>query len=473
MTQLNRRPTGWNVPRHVSSSIRQLLPLTGLALLLTACGEGPASLPDMSERLSATLTEVTSPEAAASRSPAGVGEGFAPALRAAVADHESYRAAVAAEDAAVDRIGTAASARRPQITANATAGALRENGGVADDTTTGIAGGLNISQLVYDGGASTAEINGASAEALAARAERQLRANEVALEAARAWIDVWQLDARLGLLRSRTSEMERLLSQIERMATNGMLDRAALASARRQILDIALEETRLQADRREARVRFASFFNEDPARIDRPADLIPPAQARAAATSWRQAPALERAAAELLGARSAVNRAEAAFRPRARLQAGVTSPMDTDESTDLTVGLAVEYTFGDGGRRQSQLEAAEAQLEAAEAQLGDAWRTLEAEIDASLSRLAAIERSMPLVARQIDLSASEAATARSQIATGQADLRKLVEAEIENYRARDRHIAMQAERQILLLTIASRTGQLAARLGLERDDARG
>jgi outer membrane protein TolC len=51
--------------------------------------------------------------------------------------------------------------------------------------------------------------------------------------------------------------------------------------------------------------------------------------------------------------------------------------------------------------------------------------------------------------------------------TGQSNLRQLVEAEIEIYRAQDQQIAMQAERQTLLLTIASSTGALSTLIGLQ------
>ncbi|TCP20000.1 outer membrane protein TolC [Rhodovulum adriaticum] len=420
----------------------------------------------MAQEVSDTLTETTMPDAEANIAPVDIAMGFGPALKSAVEANDAYRALLALETAAVERIGVASSVRHPQITANANVGALRETGGIADDTTTGIAGGLTISQLVYDGGTSRAEVNGATAEALAARAERVAQGNALALEAARAWIDAWQFDARLRLLHSRTDEMNRLMAQIERMASNGMIDRGALESARRQIIDIALEQTRLEADLNEARVRYARFFNRPVGQLARPADLVSSTEVRKAAKDWQQSPQLQRAAAELLVSQAALAKATSAFRPSARLQAGVTSPMEQEESTDLSVGLVLEYTFSDGGRRRSELDSAQARHAAAEAQLSDAQRALNAEIEASLDQLDAIEKSMPLVARQITLSASEAKTARSQIATGQANLRQLVEAEIENYRARDRHIALQAERQILLMTIESRTGRLAQRIGL-------
>lgn len=454
----------------IRSNKTRALTLSSLALLLAACGAPPTDVAQMSETITARLNEATDLDVAAAPEAINLGVGFSEAVRAAVQGNEGYRAAIALETSAMGQIGVALSVRRLQVNGNANLGGTQETGGsTADETTTGVAGGFNISQLIYDGGESTAAVNQATAEALAVRAERETRGNDLALQAARAWIDVWQFEERLGLLRARTTEMDTMVAQMERMAANGFVDRATLDSARRQIVDIRLDETRLVADVHEARVRFVRFYNRAPKRLGQPAEIITLSQARAAAATWQQAPGLKRSAAEWLTADSAVASAEAAFRPRARLQAGVSSPMQDGESTDTSVGLVLQYTFGDGGRRRSQLEAAQARATAMEAQLADAQRTLEAELDAALTRLAAIERSMPLVAEQIRLSASEAETSRSQITTGQSTLRELVEAEVENYRAQDRQIAMQAERQILLLTIAGRTGELGRLIGLQTD----
>jgi outer membrane protein TolC len=361
---------------------------------------------------------------------------------------------------------------RPQISGNANLGGFRETGGTQpDDTTTGVAAGINISQLIYDAGASTAAVNSATAEALAARAGRQARGNEIALEAARAWIDVWQFEARLALLRQRTAEMDGLIAQMERMAANGMVDRAAMDSARRQVIDITLEETRLRSQLDAAQVRFERLFNRAGGNLGQPAPLLTMAEAEAVTTAWQTAPELQRTAAQMVAAQNAVMQAEAAFRPTARLQAGVSSPMEEGESTDTTLSLMVEYQFGDGGRRRAELASAEARAEAAEEQLTDAQRRLQAELAASITLLRSIERSMHLVAEQIRLSASEAETSRSQITTGQSNLRQLVEAEIENYRAQDRQIAMRAELHTVLLTMAARTGDLSRRLGLETENA--
>lgn len=435
--------------------------LSVVALASAGCTGTPMAVTEMSAALSAELAAAS----ADAEAPVALTSGFAPAVARAVETNAGYRAALAQEREAASRVGVAESVRRPQLGANANLGAIQEFG-AGGSTTSGIAGGISLSQLVFDGGESVAAINRATAEALGARAERAARANDLALEVARAWIDAWQYGERLQLLRVRTEEMDTLVNQIERMATNGMIDRAALDSARRQIVDIQLEETRLQSDLADAQVRFRRHFRQAPGRLGRPVDIVTPAAARAQARAWQNAPVLEARVASLIAARHGVEEAEAAFSPRIRLQTGLRTPLESGDPTSGNLGLGFDYSILDGGRRVSQLEAAIARRAVTEGQLREAQTAIEAELEAALARLAGIERSMPLVARQIQLSESEASTARSQIATGQSNLRQLVEAEIQNYRARDRQIAMQAERQLLLLTIAARSGALAGIIGI-------
>ncbi|WP_238381066.1 TolC family protein [Alkalilacustris brevis] len=438
------------------------------ALALTGCVGTPIAITEMSAALSAELATAS----ADAEVPVSLAAGFKTAVARAVQTNAGYRATLASEREAASRVGVAESVRKPQLSADASLGGIREFG--ADrSTNNGISGGISLSQLVYDGGESVAAINRATAEALGAQAERAARANDLALDIARAWIDAWQYGERLRLLRARTEEMNTLVGQIERMATNGMLDRAARDSARRQIVDIQLEETRLQSDMADAQVRFRRYFRQAPGRLSRPDDVITPAAARALSRNWQGAPSLEARAASVISARHSVQEAEAAFSPRLRLQTGLRTPLESGDPTSGTLGLGIDYSLLDGGRRAHQLEAAIARRAASEEQLREAQTTLEAELEAALVRLSGITRSMPLVAEQILLSESEAGTARSQIATGQSSLRQLVEAEIQNYRARDRQVAMQAERQILLLTIAALTGALAEIIGLGTDQNAG
>lgn len=436
------------------------------ALVLLASCDGPTEMSDMRKAVDERLTTYSSEVPSIVGGPIPLTQGLSPALKTAVSMNEGYLGALALEAEAMGQVGVASSARRLQLTGNANVGGIRETGTNAN-TTTGVAGGINLSQLVYDGGASASVINRATALALSAHAGRVAQGNEIALNAAHAWINLWQYSERLRRMQARTVEMDTLVEQIKRMASNGMLDKASLEHVQRQIVDIKLEEARLVAGQSEAHVLFQRFFKVKPAQVPQPAELVSAGQARSLAENWQTAPGLQRLSAELFAAQAAVGEAKSSFKPNVRLQAGAGSPLDTASSPSMTVGFSLQYSFSDGGRRTKQLEAAEARVVATDAQLSDAQRGLEAELQAGLTRLASIERAMPLLADKLRLSRSEAETSRSQMLTGQSNLRQLVEAEIDIYRAQDQQIAMQAERQTLLLTIAARTGALSLLVGLQ------
>ena len=446
--------------------------ISAMLFVFASCS-GPSALPEMRAVIDERLAMGAMSTLVLDSDPVILTAGLGPALRAAVSTNEGYLGALALEREAMGQIGVAKSARRPQLSANANVGSIREIESDANDiTTTGVAGGINLSQLVYDGGASRASMNRSTAMALSAQAERLAKGNEIALKAAKSWIDQWQYTERLRLMRVRASEMDTLVDQIERMASSGMLDRASVDSARRQIVDVKLEESRLLAGQSDARVLFTRYFKRQVSDLQKPAELVNAEKARALVDDWHGAPLLQSQAAQFLAARAAVAEARAAFRPRALFQAGARSPWEENESTDLTVGLSMEYSFNDGGRRLNQLASAEARMQAMDAQLTDAQRGVEADLQAALSRLVAIERSTPLLEEKLRLSRSESHTSRSQLMTGQSNLRLVVEAEIEVYRAQDRQIAMQAERAIILLTVAARTGALSTLIGLQDDSMR-
>ena len=432
--------------------------------LLSGCSEAPLDISQVNEAIGATLNAES--KDSDQNKLVTIESGLRTSLGEAVKANDAYRSLLALESEAFAKIDIANSARKTQVSTNASIGGLNENG-ASGGSTIGFNGGLTLSRLLYDAGESTATVDLTSAQALAAQAERQLRANELALEAARAWIDVWQFSARIGLLNDKTSEMDTLVSQIERSANSGMIDRATLEGVRRKIVDISLERVRLDSNLQESQIRFRRYFNQSPSTLSRPSEVVDLKQFNAMVEDWQQAPALRRQAAELVMARYNVKIAEAEFKPRARIEGAIRAPMQSDQSAVTSLGVLLTYTLGDGGRREANLRSANSRLEAAQAQLIDARSRIEAEILAATTQLASIEQSMPLLAENIRLSAGEAEIARSQIVTGQSNLQRLIEAEVQNYRALDSQIAIQAEKMILQLTVAALTGGLGRELGLD------
>ena len=318
-----------------------------------------------------------------------------------------------------------------------------------------------ITQLVYDGGASLAAIDSATASALSARAAAQETGNAVALEAVRAWGDVWVAQQQLSAITSRSNAIQTLFNQIEQMTSSGMIDTATRDGAHLTLLDIRMEETNLRSAKAEAESRFQRYFNIIPARgLKQPMLLADEEVVKKAGSDISQVPSLRRAAADLVSAEANVSQARAQLKPSVNLNTGVTSPMKATDSTDTRIGLQLRYTFSDGGRRKSQLAAAIAHQESMKAQLADAQTEAKATLHSTLAKLTALSEAAKINEEKLSTAIAEAAAAESQIALGQATLNQLIDAEIKQYRAYEQQLKTEAGRVLVQATLLAGTGDL-------------
>lgn len=439
--------------------------LTGI-LLLGGCIADDQRASRIEQRLATHLEGLQTADAAIAAPSVAIND-FEGAIKSAVETNKGFAAARALETAAMAEVGAVKAVRRPQVSATASGGALNE-GSPVDNQITGVAADLMVSQLVYDGGASRAAMDGAVAQALAARASAQEAGNAAALEAVQAWADLWAVQQQLGFLSSQSAEVEVLLEQLDRMTENGMLDSATRDSARVAVSDIQIEEAAVRSARAAAEARFAQYFGGLPsAGLSQPKALYTTSELSGLAKDVSLAPTLRKIAAELIAAESAEVQARAQFKPTLNLNLGVASPMDKNDGTDTTVGLQMRYTFNDGGRRKSQLQTATARREAAAASLELAKAEAETMAATSLARLLALDQSAGLIEKKLAAAESQAGTAASQISLGQSTLRGVIDAQISRYRAQEQQIKVIADRVVLQANIAASMGILLKRLGVE------
>jgi len=382
----------------------------------------------------------------------------------AVRNNEGYQAAILLEEEAMSMIGVARSVKRIQYSGQSTIGGIFESGSESDTDTKGVAANFNISKLLYDGGQSRSLINQASARALILQAERRGLGNKIAFDAASSWIEICYIRERLELLSVGSDKLDSLINKMDRMAVSGMIDLSILDASKSQLVDISLQKKILEADLAASEIRFKRYYKKEGINLGKPSFLISIEQARKEASEWKRAPSLEVSVASFVVARNEVSVAEAAFKPRAIARAGVNSPMKNGNSTDKTLGVLVEYTFGDGGKRNSQLKASHAKLDSAKAKVKDTQLMLQTELNSTLAKLNAIDNSIPLLRNKIKLAEANVKTLRSQLNTGQSSLGKLISAEIKLFDSNNKYMSTEAEQHGLILKISSLTGALGRNL---------
>jgi adhesin transport system outer membrane protein len=453
-------------------SVSRILAVSIVALaLLSACQNNNVL---STEKLDASVAAMTrsdvtlSPnDGSGARQAIDRSQGYRAALRSAVMENPEFAAVIRRYRGANASLRVAQSATRPQITGSVTAGGIAEDG--VSGLTTGAAVDVSLSQLIFDGGQTRASIAGATAQAYGARANVSVAANEVGRSAAMAWIDLWQANSQIALLQKRVIEVGPLIEQIERLISSGIVDRAALAAAQRQFLDLKLEEENLTANLRDAQERFNRYYGERPRAVTAPQRLFLDAELAHMANIWQDSPALIVAAAELIVAERALEAARGEMGPSINVRAGGRSPLDQADNPDATFGLVLQYTFGDGGRRQANVERLDERLQAGRATFEDTKSETLVEVETALSRHKMLRGILSVLEAQIRELEIESTTLRSQIASGQANMRQLVESEVLYYRAQARQIEAQGELTALEIVLAAATGQLVNKLAIDID----
>jgi adhesin transport system outer membrane protein len=406
--------------------------------------------------------ELTVPEALKPADSAVSLKSYASALNQVSEKHPRVVALAAQSRRAAGALGERASAFKPQVGLTGRAGQYDDGTGWTNGATVG----LDISQLIYDGGAAKAGMDAAQTAKIQADLTLVATREEVLNSAGAAWIDVWFLEERARRMKARLDEASPLINRIKKMAETGLADRTIIEKADKSVLDVRLEIQRLESSRSEAAGRFSAYFGTTPKNLTAPKSLVSSAEAQSAADNWRESAQLKASASRVLTANFELQLAEADLKPKIVANAGSTAPLSSDAPVK-SIGLMVTYNFSDGGRRKSRIESAKASVAAAEADLELQMTQSEAAAFAANLSYADVTTGITLVKEQIAVLSQSRETARSQIASAQSNLNTLLETEIDLYRAEDRLLALESEKLKLELRMLQIGGKLAQAAGRE------
>jgi len=438
---------------------------------LTACGSPQYSTDTVKSEVLA-LAQV-SPDVAVARSGAiKLSGAFENDLSRAVRAWPEYIAAQSAAAEAREMIAVSEAARKPQLRASSNLGRLTETGaGIATKSTEGASASVTMSQIVYDGGASLAAVDGAQAAAYAAEIETQVVANRAAHDAGAAWIDAQTIEARQRALAAVMSKADEMLGQIDTLVASGMVDKSASTSADIAVRNLELEQSQLDASQHEITARYIKQFGSPPKNLGQPPKLLTQADLAKIQKDWATSPSLLQSAAGVLSAKQALLAAQGREKPTIGLSSGITSPMSRTDQSSYAVGFEVSWIIGDGGRRKADTAAKAARLEAAQQALEGLKLQGKSQLDTAVSQREALLKSLTMLSAQNTAASKEIEILWSQLATGQTTVRQLIDAEVSAYRTADRQITAKAELAKLELKMLATSGLLATKLGLNDTQA--
>ena len=391
-------------------------------------------------------------------------DNFEKSVKRSVLDNSQYTSSVAFEQESIAAIGAMNSLLEPQILGNALLGFIID-GTDGIKVREGITAEISFSQLVYDGGSSSSKISNATLKAAQASLARLEAANVAALEAAEAWNKLWESAERLKWLNKKTGVVEEIVTKIDWMASGGFSDKSTVQLAEREILNLALKNSRLEGEVKSNQLIFFENFNVIPENLPEPFYLS--FDKHLPETNWKLFTAIKKSTIDLLLAESSVESAKAAYSPVVKFNSSLSAPKNSDVQAEGTLGLSLDYTFGDGGLKDSELQAAEARVNGRQAQLEKAKVDSRKKMKLDKARLKTIERNLLLLQGKISLLEAELETLKSQLTTGQATLPKLVTMEMQHFETVDEIIQLKSEKHSIYFNALHQAGKLSELIGVK------
>lgn len=418
--------------------------------LLVSCGTlGNDEQRDLDLEVQSVVENTVSKNSLPKRPKPGVS--FIEHLRSSILHDPEVAAAQYAIEASIALVSSARSQIKPKITGSTLAGAYNTDLGSAGSET-GASFSVQVSQLLYDGGASLSNISGAELEVELSRAALDLRVNEVAYEAASVWSNLWLAQSDLNGLENLSSELSERVAQVKRMAETGLIDRSISEVIDGRLIDLEIQRRDAQSQLDVAKYAFADYFGVEAWNVGFPSSA-PIVQTEKLDTDI---PQIREAALRVLAAREQVKVTQSKFSPIVALEASGSSPLEKNDKPNAQLGLVVTYNFYEGGKRKADLMRAEREVDRTE----EILLSVQRDVSRSLADLR--ERRSNLIVKiklQSDKIASinrQLQTAEAQIQTGQADVAKVFEMKLQRHQLqasvrRARADLISAEYQIAAL----------------------
>jgi len=373
---------------------------------------------------------------------------MAEAVASALKRFPDFRAAQANRRAAIELVGQARGNYYPS--ADLTLGTGRE---VTDSPATRFQGEdanlnrreaeLTVTQLLYDFGNTSGQVRRFAERADGANYQVANAAENVALRASLAYLEVLRLRGQLTLARENVAAHERTVRQVDALVARGAGRRSDLqqAAGRLALAQNLLAQTEGQLA--QAETGYRHLVGAAPGALSRPEGLaarLPENFERVVVETVAAHPAVLAAEREHTAAQADRDSARGRIAPRLNLEAGASRNHDIDGvrglQEDRFLMLRLRSNLFRGGADAARVREAEARIDEAAANLGRARNDTERDLRQAWQGLLADRARIPELERHAEITAQVVDAYRAQFGIGQRSLLDVLNAEVELYNAR-------------------------------------
>ncbi|WP_300328045.1 TolC family outer membrane protein [Accumulibacter sp.] len=382
---------------------------------------------------------------------------------------------------ATEEIGVARGGFFPEVDLSAGAGQERlkpaSAGGDSSYTRRDVS--LSLRQMLFDGFATSNEVKRLGKAKLVRYFELLDSSENIALEGARAYLDVVRYRRQVELAEENYIQHQAALEQLQRRAASGVGKRVDVdqAASRLALADVNL--TTALANLHDVTARYLRIVGDYPANaLPVPADLsatLPERVDLALQSALKHSPALRASVENTEAAQYDLDARRAAFMPRVDLLArseNIRNYLGVEGSRDNTVvELRLRYNLFNGGsdlaRDRQYRERKNTALDQREKICRDLRQTLSIAYHDTIR----LREQLSYITQQVELVEKTRNAYRDQFNIGQRTLLDLLNTQNEFFDARRTQVNADVDLSLAYLRSYAAMGRLLEKLGLKRVDA--
>jgi len=463
----------------MAHQLRVFLSCTAASICLFASGQPAAQIEGEGSLYPQEKVEKNNPKLTQALGAAGFvlndigqSEEFQRIVRRAVGRHPVYHSQVSQKEQTKSGARAERAALYPQLAANLSGDYViaREFGDATDNVVESLQpnarvnAGLSVSQLLFDGGATSQRIKAARARDRQNEQSITSRINDLSLSALSSYHDLTIHRAIYAFGQQFITQHEQLLDDVKERNRLGAGTRADVLRAEARLAAARARVTQIKESMRLAEIRFEEFFEAPESELLRPSFAPLRVKTREAAMAQAEAahPEIMAAIARTDEARAAYRATKASRYPelRANLNAVKFDVLDGNDDYDIRAGVNLNYQLFTGGARGAAIgQAGEVarQQEFEEAQVRDDIARSAAiayeRREASAEKLEALEAAV--IAHH---DARKLVAERFRVARG--DLIDVLQAENDYFEAGVAYLAGLAEHDMSIYALMEHTGDL-------------
>ena len=365
----------------------------------------------------------------------------------------------------------------PTVDAVASVGQESRNYGTNEDYSIAAAE-ISLTQMLYDGFFTRSEVERLDNAQLVRYYELLGSAEDIALEALRAYQDVQRQRELVELAQEIYQEHLDVKAQVQESSQAGVARGADLEQINARV---ALSESNLVTEisnLHDVTARYLRIVGQSPAERLDPVPLgdsaLPADLAEAMTLAYKGNPSFRAALRDIESSRAAVDSQRSKYHPRLNLNAsyGVDNRDDFGEretQRDGRIGLELRFNLYNGGSDRAAIKSAAEQLNVAKSLRDKACVDMRQNLQIALNDVRKLSDQVDTL-NTYRLAADRVRVAyRNQFRIGQRTLLDVLDSENEYFQASRSYVNAQADRRVAIARVLAASGQLLEELGVRRE----